>query len=117
MKLFTIVFGAALAIASTLSAQNFNDRISVNFPGPVVVNGVTLPAGEATIDVMHTAGGVMLTIRSESGEHSTVLVSRINTFDKDNHGTRVILDQKDGAYRLNRVMFSDNTALQVLDAQ
>lgn len=117
MKLFTILFGAALAIASTLSAQNFNDRISVNFPNPVVVNGVTLPAGDATIQVVRNTGSVMLAVRSESGEHAMVLVSRVNTVESENHNTSVILDQKDGAYRLNRVLLPDHTSLQVLDAQ
>ena len=117
MKLLTIAFGAALAIASTLSAQNFTDRINVNFPNPIVVNGVTLPAGDTTIQVIHNTGTVMLIIRSESGEHSTVLVNRLNNIESDNHSASVILDQKDGAYRLNRVVLPDHSALQVLDAQ
>jgi hypothetical protein len=117
MKLFTIVFGAALAISSALSAQNFNDRINVNFPNPVAVNGVTLPAGHATIQVVHNAGTLMLIVRSESGEHSAALASRVNSIDAGNRDASVILDQKDGAYRLNRVLLPDNTALQVLDAQ
>ena len=117
MKLFTIVFGAALALAGALSAQTFNDRINVNFPGPVVVSGVTLPAGQATIQVVHNAGTMMLIVRSESGEHSTAMVSRINSFDTGTRDASVILDQKDGAYRLNRVLLPDHSTLQVLEAQ
>ena len=117
MKLLTFVFGAALAFSSALSAQNLTDRITVNFPNPVLVNGVTLPAGEASIQVVRNASTVMLTVRSESGEHAMVLVSRVNTADNENHDTKVILGQKDGLYRLNRVMLPDHTALQVLDAQ
>jgi hypothetical protein len=117
MKLFTFVFAAALAFSGAISAQNLTDRINVNFPNPVMVNGVTLPAGEAYIQVVRNASTVMLTVRSESGEHATVLVSRVNTADSENHDTKVILDQKDGLYRLNRVLLPDHTALQVLDAQ
>ena len=116
MKLFTVILGAALVIGSALSAQTFNDRIAVNFPGPVVVNGVTLPAGDATIQVVHNTGTIMLTVRSQSGEHAMVLVSRVDSTENEN-AAKVILDQKDGAYRLNRVLLPDHTALQILDAQ
>ena len=44
MKLFTVILSAALAVGA-LCAQT-SDRLNVRFPGPVVVNGVTLPAGE-----------------------------------------------------------------------
>lgn len=115
MKLFKITFAAALALGS-LSAQNFIERISVNFPAPVVVNGVTLPAGDANIQIAHNTSTVMLTVRAHSGETSTVLASRIYSESADNKSS-VILDQKDGAYRLNRVLLPDNTVLQVLDAQ
>ena len=117
MKLFTIVLGAALAFAGALSAQNVDDRVNVNFPNSVVVNGVTLPAGAATIQVLRTAGGVMLIVRSESGEHSAVLANRINNLGTEDTDASVILDRKDGVYRLNRVQLPDHTALQVLDAQ
>jgi hypothetical protein len=59
----------------------------------------------------------MLTVRSDSGVHSTVLASRFELPDADNYDTSVILDQKNGAYSLNRVLLPDHTALQVLDAQ
>jgi hypothetical protein len=115
VKLFKIAFAAALALGS-LSAQNFAERIAVNFPAPVVVNGVTLPAGDATIQVVHNTATVMLMVRAHSGETSAVLVSRIGSEGTANKAS-VILDQKDGAYRLNRVILPDNTALQVLDPQ
>ena len=115
MKFFTAILGAALAIGSTLYAQIQSDLINVNFANPVVVNGVTIPAGETSIQVVRNNGTVMLTVRSESGPHSMVLVSRSESMDNDVHDARVILEQKDGAFRLNRVLLADHTILQVQD--
>ena len=117
MKIVTAVLGAALAISSALYAQTFNDRITVRLPAPVVVNGVTIPAGDASIQIVRNTGTVMLTVRSESGVHSTVLVSRTDAPELTVNEASVILTQKDGSYYLNRVLLPDGTALQVLDAQ
>ena len=117
MKISHIVLGAVLAVGSALYAQSPSDLIHLRLPGPVVVNGVTLPAGNASIQVMHNAGTYMLTVRSESGAHSTVLVTRSNWNESDSPDASVVFDQKEGTYRLNRVMLPDNTVLQVLDAQ
>ena len=116
MKISHIVLGAVLAIGSALYAQNPSELINVRFPGPVVVNGVTLPAGDASIQVVHNAGTYMLTVRAESGAHSTVLVARSEN-ENTTDDASVVFDQKDGAYRLNRVLLPDHTVLQVLDAQ
>jgi hypothetical protein len=114
MKLFTLILSTAVA-AGALFAQTM-DRISVRFPSPVVVSGVTLPAGDATIQIMHNTGTVFLAVRSESGETSTVLVSRAQS-DESTTGPRVVFDQKDGTLQLNRIVLPDHTSLRVLDAQ
>jgi hypothetical protein len=115
MKIFTAAFATALALGSALFAQS-NDLVNVKFPAPVVVNGVTLPAGETSIQVIHNNGGVMLTVRAESGEHSTVLVSRSES-NEDSNDAKVVFDEKDGIYHLNRVLLPKHTSLQVLDQQ
>ena len=89
---------------------------NVKFPAPVVVNGVTLPAGDTSIQVIHNNGGLMLTIRAESGEHSTVLVTRSES-NEDGSEAKVVFDEKDGIYHLNRVVLPNHTSLQVLDQQ
>jgi hypothetical protein len=116
MKLFTGVFGTALVICGALNAQTMSDRMTVNFPASVVINGATLPAGEATINVLHTSGSVLLAIRSDSGEHASVLVNRL-TEAQNTVEPKVILDNKAGVFHLNRVIMTDHTALQVLDLQ
>jgi hypothetical protein len=114
MKIFTAAFATALALGSALFAQS-NDLVNVKFPAPVVVNGVTLPAGDASIQVIHNNGGVMLTVRAESGEHSTVLVSRSETNENTSDDAKVVFDEKDGIYHLNRVVLPNHTSLQILD--
>jgi len=115
MKIFTAAFATALALGSALFAQISSDLINVRFPAPVVVNGVTLPAGEASIQVIHNNGGLMLAVRSESGEHSTVLVNRGQTNENQNDETKVVFDEKDGIYHLNRILLPNHTSLQVLE--
>jgi len=114
MNIFTAAFATALALGSALFAQS-NDLVNVKFPAPVVVNGVTLPAGDASIQVIHNNGGVMLTVRAESGEHSTVLVSRSETNENTSDDAKVVFDEKDGIYHLNRVVLPNHTSLQILD--
>jgi|SRR5690242_15472247 len=116
MKLFTMIFGAALAMGSTLFAQNFSDRMTVKLPSPVVVNGVTIPAGEASIQVIRNAGSMLLAVRSDSGVTACVMASRAVSEENVNE-PRLVLDQKDGVYRLNRIVMPDNSALQVSDLQ
>ena len=117
MKLYTAILGAALAVTAVLQAQSFDDRINVRMPAPVVVNGVTIPAGDASIQILHNTGTMMLTVRAESGEHATVLVTRVDAGENLSGAAKVVLDQKDGTYYFNRIILPDNTALQVLDAR
>ena len=114
MKIFTTLCGVALAICGALNAQS-PDRISVRFPAPVMINGATLPAGDATIQVIHGAGNMILSVHSESGENASVLVNRLTDTASEDQ-PRVILDHTGNVYRLNRVLLTDHTALQVLDA-
>lgn len=115
MKIFTAAFATALALGSALFGQMSNDLLNVKFPAPVVVNGVTLPAGETSIQVLHNSGGLMLTVRSESGEHSTVLVNRGESNENQGNEAKVVFDEKDGVYHLNRVLLPNHTSLQVLE--
>jgi len=115
MKLVTMILGAALAIGGALFAQTL-DRITVKLPAPVVVNGVTIPAGAASIQIIRNSGSVMLNIHSESGANVLALASRAED-EESTAEPRVVLSQKDGVYHLNRISLPDNTALDLLDAQ
>jgi hypothetical protein len=115
MKIFTAALATALAIGSALFAQPSNDLLNVKFPAPVVVNGVTLPAGDTSIQVLHNNGSMMLVVRSESGERSTVLVNRGETNEDQGNEAKVVFDEKDGVYHLNRVLLPNHTSLQVLE--
>ena len=114
MKLFTMILSAALA-AGTLCAQT-SDRINLRFPAPVVVNGVTLPAGEASIEVVHHNAISILNVRSENGMHASVLASLVEVPESDS-GAKVVFDQKGGNCYLNEVVFSDGIAYQVFDGK
>jgi hypothetical protein len=114
MKTVTVLFGAALSICGALNAQTLNDRMSVKFPDPVMINGAILPAGNATIQVIHNSGALILAVRSEAGPYSSVLVNRLSD-TPDENAPKVIMDVKNGNYRLNRILLPDNTALQILD--
>jgi len=115
MKIFTTLCGVALLICGALTAQS-PDRMTVKFSTPVMINGATLPAGETTIDVVHSAGNLMLSFHSDSGENASVLVNRLTDTASEDQ-PRVILDRTGNTYRLNRILLTDHTALQVLDAQ
>jgi hypothetical protein len=117
MKIFTAAFATALAIGSALFAQSSTDLLNVKFPAPVVVNGVTLPAGETSIRVIDNNGSMMLNVRSESGEQSVVLVNRGESNENRGSEAKVVFDEKEGVYYLNRVLLPDHTSLQVLDPQ
>jgi hypothetical protein len=115
MKIFTTLCGVGLLICGALTAQS-PDRLSVKFPTPVVINGATLPAGETTIQVVHNAGTLTLNFHSDSGENASVLVNRLSDTASEDQ-PRVILDRTGNTYRLNRILLTDHTALQVIDAQ
>jgi hypothetical protein len=115
MKIFTAALATALALGSPLFAQISNYLLNVKFPAPVVVNGVTLPAGDTSIQVLHNNGGLMLVVRSESGEHSTVLVNRGENNEDQGNEAKVVFDEKDGIYHLNRILLPNRTSLQVLE--
>jgi len=116
MKLFAILGGAALVIVGALNAQTFSDRITVNFPNSVLVNGATIPAGPATIDVLRGSGSVILAVRSESGRNATILADRFDD-PADENAPKVILDHKGDTYRISRILMPDHVAFQVLEAE
>jgi hypothetical protein len=117
MKLRNALLCAALAIGSTLYAQIPVGRINAYLPAPVEVNGVTLPAGNVAIQMVHNNGTTFLTLRSESGEHVTALVNRFEDPNSDVSEAKVVLDQKDGAYRLEKIILPNHVTLNVLHAQ
>ncbi len=117
MKLRNVLLCAALAIGSTLYAQIPADQIQASLPAPVEVNGVTLPAGNVSIHIMHNNGTMFLTLRSDSGEHVTALVNRFEDLSSDVSEAKVILGEKDGAYHLEKLVLPNHITLAVLHAQ
>jgi hypothetical protein len=116
MKLFKILCGAALTISGALYAQSLNDRITVNLPNPVVVNGVNMPAGPTTIDVLRSSGGLILAVRSESGPTATLLADRFDD-TADESAPKIVLDRKGENYRIERILLPDHVGLQVLEGE
>ena len=112
MKNFLTICAAGLSICGFLNAQNAIDTMSVHFAAPVVVGEKTLPAGDCMIHVIRGSGdGIVLSVRSESGETAAVLVNRMN--DGKEEGAGVVLGRRGNDLLLERVWLPDHTGFTV----
>ena len=112
MRLFTIIFSAAMAIG-TLTAQSTTDRITARFPSPVQVNGTTIPAGEVSIQVLRgSSDSVILTVRSAHGESANVLVNRVDNVGEEGMPT-VLLTRTGNSLHFRGVSLTDASGFTV----
>lgn len=110
MKLFTMIFSAAIAIG-TLSAQT--DRLTARFPSPVQVNGTTMPAGEVTIQVIRSSSdNVFLAVRSAHGETANVLVNRVDNIGDEGMPT-ILLTRNGNTLHFRGISFADASGFEV----
>src|ERR1041385_7890136 len=90
MKIFAVIFAAALTICGSAFASA-TDTINVHFDNPVVVGTTTLPAGNVSIQILHGSNRAILTARSESGVVAAVVVSPISDLgEKESHANIVL---------------------------
>jgi hypothetical protein len=112
MKLFKIIFGAALLIG-TLGAQTATDRVTAHFSAPVQVNGTVMPAGDVSIQVMRSSGdNVFLVVRSEHGETANVLVNRVDKLGEEGAVT-ILLSRSAGVLHFRGVSLADASGFEV----
>jgi hypothetical protein len=113
MKIWMTICAVGLSICGFVNAQIPVDTVVVHFTSPVMVGDKTMPAGECTIRVIRGSGdNVLLSVRSESGETTAVLVNRLNDGSDDN--SSVVLTRHGKDLRLNKVWLPDHTGFAVL---
>jgi hypothetical protein len=114
MKLFTIVFAAALSICGSAFAYS-PDTITVHFATPVIAGETTLPAGDVTITVNRGSNNVVLTLRSEAGVTATVVANRINEFNGQDANTTVVLGRRGNDLKIERIWLADHTGFALAE--
>lgn len=116
MKNLALFCAALLTTCGLMSAQNEPDVMRVHFPTAVVAGETTIPAGDATIQVMESNNGSrIMVIRSSNGPHASVLVSLLNDLTPEaNHGANVKLDHRGNDLVLDTVWMSDTRGFAVI---
>jgi hypothetical protein len=102
---------AVLITALGLSAATSN-LLRVTLAAPVTVGSVEMQAGVCTVQQMSNGGSnIVLLVRSEGGQQSTVLANRIaGTPDSK---TGVVLNLQNGRYVLDQVWLNELEGFQI----
>lgn len=118
MKIFAMTFAAALAISGLSNAQSGPGLYTVRFDTPVVAAGTRLPAGGCTIQVQHGSNGLILAIRSETGDAVSVLANRLNETGVETDGqVKVVLSRHRDTYHLSRILLPDRTGFRLVGSE
>jgi hypothetical protein len=107
MKLFTVVFAAALTIGSAFAFSP--DTLTVHFATPVLAGETMLPAGAVTVTVLRGTNHAILTLRSDSGVTSTVIANRISDVTERDSAATVVLERHGNDLKIERIWLGDNT--------
>lgn len=102
---------AVLITALGLSAAT-SELLKVNLASPVVVGSVEMQSGPCTVQQMSNGGSnIVLLVRCEGGQQSTVLANRIvGTPDSK---TGVVLTLQNGRYVLDQVWLNELEGFQI----
>jgi len=102
---------AVLITALGLSAAT-SELLKVNLASPVVVGSVEMQPGPCTVQQMSNGGSnIVLLVRSEGGQQSTVLANRITGTPDSKTG--VVLTLQNGRYVLDQVWLNDLEGFQI----
>ena len=102
---------AVLITALGLSAAT-SELLKVNLASPVVVGSVEMQPGSCTVQQMSNGGSnIVLLVRSEGGQQSTVLANRITGTPDSKTG--VVLTLQNGRYVLDQVWLNDLEGFQI----
>lgn len=114
-KISMLICAAALTVCGSLNAQGPVDTVNVRFASPVIVGGKTLPAGECTIHILHSSNNVVLSMRSDSGETSNILVNRLYEDSTDTgKNADIILERHSDGLHFERLLLPDRIAYSAL---
>jgi hypothetical protein len=114
-KIAMRICAAALTVCGSLNAQVPVDTVNVRFASPVIVGAKTLPAGECTIHIARGSNSVLLSMRAEDGETSSILVNRLydETPDTGNNAD-IVLERRSDGLHFERLRLPDHTGFTVL---
>jgi hypothetical protein len=104
----------AICIAALgLSAASL-EPMKVTLATPMIVGGVEMPPGECTIQALaNNTDMVALTVRSKSGQQSSILVNRVSTAAPASH-SGIVMSFQGGRYVLDQIWLNDSEGFQVL---
>src|SRR5579883_1557165 len=108
-KLAMLICAAALTVCGSLYAQSLVDTVNVKFASPVMVGSKMLSAGDCTIRIVRSnSDSVVLSLRSEKGETSNILVNRLNDEDFSIAGKAdVVLARREDGLHFERLLLPD----------
>ena len=112
MKLFTIVFAAALTIGPAFAFSP--NTLTVHFATPVLAGETVLPAGAVTITAMRGTNHVILSLRSDSGVAATLIANRITEFSDRDPNAAVVLGRHGNDMKIERIWLGDHTGFAIL---
>ncbi len=102
---------AVLITALGLSAST-SELLRVTLASPVVVGSVEMQPGTCTVQQMSNGGAnIVLLVRSEGGQQSTVLANRITGTPDSKTG--VVLTLQNGRYVLDQVWLNELEGFQI----
>ncbi len=102
---------AVLITALGLSAATSN-LLRVTLAAPVVVGSVEMQPGVCTVQQMSNGGSnIVLLVRSEEGQQTTVLANRITGTPDSKTG--VVLNLQNGRYVLDQVWLNELEGFQI----
>ena len=113
-KIAMLICAAALTVCGSLYAQVAVDTVNVHFASPVIVGLKTLPAGDCSIRIARGNHGVVLYLRAEDGETSSVLVNRTYEDAQTGNTADVVLERRNDGLHFERVVLQDHTGFTVL---
>ena len=116
MRLLAMITAVVCMLGGSAFAQSYTDSIKVQIDHPVIVNGVELPAGQFTIQIMTPGGGgsAALVVRSASGAYAGVIVNRLTQPNSSNTYPSVSLLRRGDQYLFDKLWLSENVGYEVM---
>jgi hypothetical protein len=114
-KIAMLICAAALTVCGSLNAQVPIDTVNVRFASPVIVGSKTLPAGECSIHIVRGSNSVVLSMRAEDGETSSILVNRLYEDSAETgNNADIVLERRSDGLHFERILLPDHTGFAVL---
>ena len=114
-KIAMLICAAALMVCGSLNAQVPVDTVNVRFASPVIVGAKTLPAGDCTIHILRSNNTVVLSMRADTGETSSILVNRLyDDFSETGKTADIVLERRGDGLHFERILLPGHTGFAVL---